>query len=127
MAQGLAFTLRAYPDTDATPLMEPQAATPTDQQAAEKTAHSIPYYAADGSTLSTTSSLQILASGTASTTNATLNGTTTNEGTITGGVLDGYLKQNWTTITDSGYVGTNIPTNPTAGRITYTKIILTYT
>lgn len=100
---------------------------------ASGTANSIPYYSANGSLLSATSTIQILPNGTASTSGATLSkttlvGTTINSGTISGGVVTSRIGQNCTTIVDGNYTSTIIPTNPQNGGVfsinDYTKIKL---
>ncbi|MHB8710209.1 MAG: hypothetical protein ACYC6X_01490 [Minisyncoccota bacterium] len=105
----LATQASFYPGQTTDPGCLPSDSTCIVSSIASSTANSIPYYASNGSVLSATSTFQILANGTASTTggmlsNTTLIGTTTNSGTISGGTLSPsiLIAPNIETIAPSG-------------------------
>ncbi|MHB8660925.1 MAG: hypothetical protein ACYC75_03275 [Minisyncoccota bacterium] len=71
-----------YPGQTTDPGCLPSDPTCVISSIASSTANSIPYYALNGSVLSATSTIQVLANGTASTTGAKLNGTTVVSGPV---------------------------------------------
>lgn len=113
-----------YPGQTTDPNCLPSDPTCVISSVASSTANSIPYYASNGSVLSATSTFQILANGTASTSGATLSkstltGTTTNSDTISGGTINSYITQHCTTITDYNSTSSVIPSG--GG---FTKVIM---
>ena len=102
----LAAQASFYPGQTTDPGCLPSDPTCVVSSIASGTANSIPYYASNGSVLSATSTLQILANGTASTTGATLNGTTVISGPVspTNACATGFVRYtpNFCKSTDTG-------------------------